>query len=87
MPSGAAVTVYEGKRGREADAPVPSRPPLVDYERRRGRDAAVGAPGPRRHSDYSTTQRYIDLAGETFREEARAARAAARRDRSGRNFR
>ena len=37
--------------------------------------AAAGTPppalrAPAGHSDYSTTQLYIDLAGETFREEA-----------------
>jgi hypothetical protein len=35
------------------------------------------------HSDFATTQLYIDLAGETFREERAARRAALRREGRG----
>ena len=42
----------------------------VDHERRRGRSRAGGADGPARILRFKTTQGYIDLAGETFGEEA-----------------
>jgi integrase len=109
MPSGAAVTVYEGKRGRTAFQGGDERVfchsetgGLLDHKRyaktlrlalkrakvertmrpfHDGRHssitnaAAAGTPpaalqARAGHSDYSTTQLYIDLAGETFREEA-----------------
>jgi hypothetical protein len=41
----------------------------VDHERRRGRNVGAGADGAGRTLRLQVTQGYIDLAGETFREE------------------
>jgi len=58
-------------RDREADAAFPRRPAYLDHERGGSghptRHALLARAG---HSDYSTTQTYIDLAGVSFRDEA-----------------
>jgi hypothetical protein len=57
-----------GDRGSCAAFPRP--PAHVDHERGGGGHVPGGAHGPSGHSDFMTTQTYIDLAGERFRNEA-----------------